>query len=216
MRRFLIWVCAILALPTYWSVDKALQKYAVSIASQRVVAEASDPEFWVRTFNLKTLPLRQGVDFVEDDSIDSNGITRLISGAFEDPVFDREVILVLRAKNGKRTWLKYHLTVCGERYCPFDATKFQPTQPLSKEEMQLKSQEKHRRISVLGYPLIVVFAVGVDGVGNILFSDLYILDDGRNPVDRTLRQLSASTAPEFWSRAWEANSDLLLDAIAAR
>ena len=141
-RRFLVWTAIILALPFYWTADKMLQKLAVSIASERVLKEAKDQDFWVRKFNLKAPLEKQEVAFEEGASLDTNSIASWIRGDFDWTPFDHEVIFILRAKNGKRTWLKYHMDLCGKKYCLFDKNKFLPTREYSKIEMSIKSTSK--------------------------------------------------------------------------
>lgn len=216
-RRFLVWTAIILALPFYWTADKMLQKLAVSIASERVVEKASDQEFWVRKFNLKTpLVKQEEVYFDEDSRLDWNFVTRQISGALGGVPFEHEVVLILRAKNGKRTWLKYHLDLCGEVYCPFSKDKFIPTREYSKEEMREEWVSKLEEIHVLAYDLIVVYEVGLTGLGKVRGTNLEILDSARNPVDRFLRDLSSDGPPDFWQTGWQAPEDLLLKTIPER
>ncbi len=215
-RKLFVWAAILLALPIYWTADKLLQKLAVSIASEQVLAEAREQAFWVSMFNLKTPLMKQVVSFEEATSLDSNAVAWTISGDLGGTPFDHEVVLVLRAKSGKRTWLKYHLDLCGEEYCPFDKNKFLPTEEHSEEEMRVESIGSNVDINVLGFDLIVTYEVGITGTGKVRWSEIRILDSSRNPVDGFFRDLTGDGPPQFWQTAWQAPEDILLKTIPER
>lgn len=215
-RKLLVWALIVLALPIYWTVDKVGQKLAVSIASKRVLQVASDQAFWVRKFNLKTPLERQVVYFDDGARLDSNAIVWEINGDLGGVPFDHEVVFTLRAKNGKLTWLKYHMDMCGDAYCPFDGSKFLPTREYSKEEMQSEWFTKKEKLRALIYDLIVVYEVGISGSGEVRGSSLYILDSARNPVDRFFRDIASDGPPDFWLPAWQPSEDILLKSISER
>jgi hypothetical protein len=208
-RAVVVSFVLILILPVYWAVDKGVQKVAVSIASKQALETASDQAFWVNTFNLK-LPLQKGTLYFDTDtSLDVNPIMRRTMGLFGGTPFEHDVIFVYVDKIGRKTWLKYHMDLCGKDYCPYDKNKFEPTREFSEEETRIETLEDSRVITVLGYEILVDFRVTVSGTGKIYWSSIDIDDASRNPVDRFLRVLTGALPPHYWVSKWGSSVDIL-------
>ena len=193
---------ALLAVPTYWTADKLLQIYATSIAKDRVLAQVQDEKYLSQLFAIP-LPFQYAnYEIIEGKSLKVNGIARQLAAMKERQTKPFKLYFKYTDGVERKHWYEYPTEGCTVVYCTYNPALLQPIPPLAEKDVAYVVRDKRIHTEVLLYSISVQISLVIIMNGKIGSIEAHIANKGRNPIDRTVRQLSAALAPDFWQIKW--------------
>ncbi len=200
--RILVIFMTLFALPIYWSADKTLQLYATSIAKDRVLARVEDESYLSALFGIP-LPFKHA-DYMlfRGKSLTDNILAEYLNSNPEVPSKKFRIYFEFTDGVGKKHWFEYSADTCGVRYCPFEIKKFSEIPVSSLNWSEGVVREKVVSEWILGYEIHERFMISIYADETITNLYVDVRNKGRNPIDRTLRQLMASQGPDYWHGHW--------------
>jgi hypothetical protein len=209
LARARLLICtALLAVPAFWTGDKLLQIHATSIAKERVLARVQDEEYLSQLFSIPT-PFQYADYYVFEanyltrkESHTRNELTRFLKFTTAIPTKRFRIYLKYTDRLAKIQWFEFPLDGCKDGYCNYDPALLNPTAALDEIDVSAIIHEKNISERILFYDFIETVTLSMYTNGKTISISASISNTGLNPIDDTIRQLEASSGPDYWNTRW--------------
>lgn len=213
-RTTLLIFGALLFVPTFWTVDKLLQIYATSIAKERMLARVQDEAYLSQLFSIPT-PFQYADYYVfEGNSLTRNELTSFLKFTTAIPTKRFRTYLKYTDRLAKTHWFEIPLDECKDAYCNYDPALLNPTSALDEIDVSGIIHKKNISERILFYDFIETVTLSKYKNGKIVSISASISNTGLNPIDDTIRQLEATSGPDYWKIRWTYSEDKVSGDIA--
>ena len=103
----------------------------------------------------------------------------------------------------RKHWYEYPTEGCTVVYCTYDPALLKPIPIPSERDVTYSIRKRRLKTGVLLYTISVDISLGLYANGKIVSIGAVVANKSRNPIDRTIRELTASSGPEFWHTKWQ-------------
>ena len=194
-------VFAALVLAVYWTVEKGVQRRAISAVVEQVSIEIETPGFLVKKLGLK-VPLRRVYQVYLGASEQDNHVRDIIEIFLDEVPKNRMVALKTSNKKGQNSWYLYPLEVCGEHYCHYDTAKLVSIPEIPAGDATEVYFSDYEIRDYYGFSVLVDYNWTKTASGDFIYASVAISDEAINPFDRAVRALESSGPPNYWSQKW--------------